>query len=39
MAFRRQTDTAEETRTSIAKTGDLYNQNGVSPFATERNFC
>jgi len=32
--FSRQTHTAEEMRTFIAKTGDLYDQSGVSPFAT-----
>jgi hypothetical protein len=32
--FSPQTDTADETRAFIEKTGDLYDSNGVSPFAT-----
>jgi len=32
--FTPQTSSAEETRAFIAKTGDLYDKNGVSPFAT-----
>ena len=32
--FTPQTYSSEETRASITKTGDLYDKNGVSPFAT-----
>jgi hypothetical protein len=32
--FTLQTSSADETRDFIAKTGDLYDKNGISPFAT-----